>query len=285
MDGKPSLPSEASGRMINGNEAMKPLILVTNDDGILAEGIKALAKAVEGLGEVIVCAPETERSGSAHAITFHTHLRAHAIQEGWWRVSGTPVDCVYLAMHHLCDRRPALVVSGVNAGFNLGSDVFYSGTVGGAAEAYLRGVSAIAVSADRATDPRWAIPIARRLAKSVLAHAEPVLLNVNVPSPDREPSDDTEQGILAAAAKSPVHVTRLGARVYKDTVEHRTDPQGRPYYWIGGPPQRGDIREGDDTHAVMHGTISVTPLEMDITAADLGLAKTLVEAALREDLS
>ena len=259
---------------------MKPLILVTNDDGVLASGLRALVQAVQGLGDVVVCAPDTERSGSSHAITFHTHLRAHPLQEGWWRVSGTPVDCVYLAMHHLCKRWPDLVVSGVNAGFNLGSDVFYSGTVGAAAEAYLRGVAAIAVSADRATDPRWAIPVARKLARAVLADNHRMLLNVNVPAPDEDDEGLSESELLARAAKVPVAVTRLGARVYEDAVEHRTDPQGRPYYWIGGPPTRGEDRHGDDTFTVAHGTISVTPLEMDITAADLEPTQTLLESAL-----
>jgi 5'-nucleotidase len=242
---------------------MKPLILATNDDGVAASGLRALVEAVTGLGDVVVCAPAEERSGSSHAITFHTHLRAEPVREGWWRVSGTPVDCVYLAMHHLCGRFPDLVVSGVNAGYNLGSDVFYSGTVGAAAEAYLRGVSSIAVSAERGSDPAYAMGVVRRLAASMLAGGRPHLLNVNVP-----PLGD---------ALPIVEVTRLGARKYVDSVESRTDPQGRPYYWIGGPPTRGDDREGDDTFAVHHGRISVTPLEMDITAADLDPVRRMLE--------
>lgn len=261
---------------------MNPLILVTNDDGVLAPGIEALAQAVQGLGEVVVCAPDTERSGMSHAITFHTHLRAHPVREGWWRVSGTPVDCVYLAMHHLCGRFPDLVVSGVNAGFNLGSDVFYSGTVGAAAEANLRGVNALAVSADRGMDPRWAIPIARKLAIAVLEtprQGPPVLLNINVPTPKNH-ADVGPGDVLEHAAKMPVQVTRLGARKYQDSVEHRTDPQGRAYYWIGGPPKRAADDHGDDTFAAANGVISVTPLEMDITAPDMGQAEKLLERAL-----
>lgn len=255
---------------------MKPLILVTNDDGIHADGLEVLAEAMHGLGEVVVCAPETERSGSSHAITLHSHLRAHPVRHGWWRVSGTPVDCVYLAIHHLCGRRPDLVVSGINPGFNLGTDVFYSGTVGGAAEGYLRGVSAMAVSVERGVDPRWAMPVSRALARTILADPEHlVLLNVNVPgvldSADQSPAE-----IEAAAAGVPVEVTRLGHRVYEDIVEPRTDPQGRPYYWIGGPPTRGEDREGDDTHAVRGGIISVTPLEMNITASSMTQAHKLV---------
>jgi 5'-nucleotidase len=251
---------------------MKPLIVATNDDGVAASGLRVLVEAVTGLGDVIVCAPAEERSGSSHAITFHTHLRAESVREGWWRVSGTPVDCVYLAMHHLCGRFPDLVVSGVNAGYNLGSDVFYSGTVGAAAEAYLRGVSAIAVSAERGTDPVHAIPAVRRIAEAVLAGGKPYLLNVNVPP---VVGDHAPPGLDGGAL--PIQVTRLGSRKYVDTVDSRTDPQGRTYYWIGGPPTRAEDREGDDTWAVANGRISVTPLEMDITAADLDPVRRLLE--------
>jgi 5'-nucleotidase len=278
---------------------MKPLIVATNDDGVAASGLRVLVEAVTGLGDVIVCAPAEERSGSSHAITFHTHLRAENVREGWWRVSGTPVDCVYLAMHHLCGRFPDLVVSGVNAGYNLGSDVFYSGTVGAAAEAYLRGVSAIAVSAERGTDPAHAMPAVRRIAEAVLAGGKPYLLNVNVPPPvgdhappglvgDHAPpglvGDHAPPGLVGDHAPPglvgdplPIQVTRLGSRKYVDTVDSRTDPQGRTYYWIGGPPTRAEDREGDDTWAVANGRISVTPLEMDITAADLDPVRRLLE--------
>jgi len=267
---------------------MKPLILVTNDDGIHAEGLEVLVEAMSGLGEVVVCAPEGERSGSSHAITLHTHLRAHPVRGGWWRVSGTPVDCVYLAIHHLCSRRPDLVVSGVNPGFNLGTDVFYSGTVGGAAEGFLRGVSAIAVSADRGVDPRWALPVVRDLAHAMLSEPHRLmLLNVNVPGM-LEHAEATPAQIEALAAKMPVAVTRLGHRVYEDMVEPRMDPMGRPYYWIGGPPTRGEDREGDDTYAVRRGAISVTPLEMNITAPSLGPTRELLARAgieVKEDLA
>ena len=113
--------------------ADSPLILVTNDDGVLAPGLAVLVEALAPLGEVLVCAPEAERSGYSHAISFHTHLRAASHAPGWWYLSGTPVDCVYFALNHLCKRPPALVCSGINAGYNLGTDVFYSGTVGAAA--------------------------------------------------------------------------------------------------------------------------------------------------------
>jgi 5'-nucleotidase len=258
--------------------SVKPLILVTNDDGVLAPGIETLAEACADLGDVIVCAPDTERSGSSHAITFHTHLRAHPVRPGWWRVSGTPVDCVYLAMHHLCARRPDVVLSGINFGVNLGSDVFYSGTVGAAAEGYLRGVSGIAVSCERGVDGLWAVPAVRKIVTAVLAASQPYLLNINVPAlPGYERAEPAD--IVKLAPRLPLEVTRLGARVYKDVVEHRTDPHGRPYFWIGGPPTSAHNRAGDDTWAVSHGIVSVTPLEMDITAPDLAPTRALIAAA------
>lgn len=246
----------------------RPLILVTNDDGILAPGLAALAEAVAPLGEVVVCAPETERSGSSHAITLHSHLRVDEVRAGWYRVNGTPVDCVYLASLHLCYRRPALVLSGVNPGYNLGSDVFYSGTVGGAAEGYVRGASAMAVSIHARESPRVAIPIIRTLARVLLEQPSRSLLNVNVPwiSRDAPPPDVPPE---ALAAGRTIVVTRLGARPYVEQVERRQDPRGMAYFWIGGPPRDAGEHPGEDTWAVNHGMVSVTPLVLDITAPDL----------------
>ncbi len=254
----------------------RPLILVTNDDGVLAPGIAALAEALEPLGEVIVCAPETERSGSGHAISFHTHLRAQAIRPGWWYLTGTPVDCVYFAMMHLCERPPDLVCSGINAGYNLGSDVFYSGTVGAAAEGFLRGARALAVSAERgATGPRWAAAIAAALARRMLAAPAPMLLNCNVPPPPGFGHDVPPTAVELARPRR-VHVTRLGQRRYKDGVQPRTDPMGRPYFWIGGPPEPGSTDRDHDTGAVAAGWVSLTPLQLDLTAPDLSGAQALV---------
>lgn len=253
----------------------RPLILVTNDDGVLAPGIEVLAEAVAPLGDVVVCAPDRERSGSSHAITLHSHLRAHPVRDGWWRVSGTPVDCTYLAIFHLCKRQPDLVVSGINPGFNLGVDVFYSGTVGGAAEGFLRGVPAIAISADVGVHPRWGVPVARRLAQALLSTSEPHFFNVNIPAVDGH-ANVPRDAIESRAAELDVVVTKLGDRRYANTVQPRTDPMGRPYFWIGGPPAVGRDDDGDDTHAVRNGCISVTPLAMNITAPDLEPARRLV---------
>lgn len=247
----------------------RPLILVTNDDGILHPGIAALAEAMADVGDVIVCAPETERSGSGHAITLHSHLRVDEVRPGWYRVNGTPVDCVYLASLHLCDRKPDLVVSGVNPGYNLGSDVFYSGTVGGAAEGYMRGASGMAVSLHARESFRVAIPIARTLARTLLSQPLRSLINVNIPrfSPEDGPPGGDHPEALAEG--QPFHVTRLGARPYAEQVDRRQDPRGQAYYWIGGPPRDVGENPGEDTWAVRNRHIAVTPLILDLTAPDL----------------
>lgn len=253
-----------------------PLILVTNDDGVAAPGLRALVEALHGLGDLLVSAPDGERSGSSHAMTFHSMLRAREIEPGRWAVSGTPVDCVYFGLINLSDRPPDLVVSGINAGYNLGTDVFYSGTVGGAAEAHLRGTCAMAVSVERGVDARWARRCVRALAQRLLARPDPpVLLNVNVPHVPGLENAPPER-IDAASRDQAVMLTRLGRRSYHDAVDRRTDPLGRPYYWIGGPP--GELRGqvGDDTWAVAEGLCSVTSLRLDLSDPDPHVARALL---------
>lgn len=237
----------------------RPIILVSNDDGIYAPGIEALAEMVAEFGDVYVSAPAGERSAQSHAITLHAHLRAQEIKPRWHAVTGTPVDSVYLGALHACPRLPDLVVSGVNNGFNLGTDVYYSGTVGAAREGRLRGASAIAFSVDYHADPRILEPTVRALVPAVLERhrdGERHLLNVNAPTAPNNPT-------------APPQVCRLGRRRYRDRVEKRHDLMGRPYFWIGGPAdQQGDVL-GEDTYAVHHGHISVTPLTIDDTADSL----------------
>jgi 5'-nucleotidase len=235
---------------------MRPLILVSNDDGILAPGIKVLAETVAEFGDVVVCAPDSQRSASSHAITLHANLRTTQIKDGWLAVSGTPVDSVYLGALHICPRLPDLVVAGINDGYNLGADVFYSGTVGAAREGRLRGCSALAVSIEGGTDPRVTVPGIRELVPMLLrrhAAGERHLLNVNYPRPK-------ETGTTI-----PLAVASLGERVYEDMVDERADLMGRPYFWIGGPPAPTQGTDGD-VYAVTHGMAAVTPLAIDITA-------------------
>jgi 5'-nucleotidase len=241
----------------------RPLILITNDDGVMAPGIRAAVEVLRDIGEVVVAAPDRERSAASHSISLDRPLRVDEIEPAVFSIDGTPVDCVYLALLHLVSRRPALVVSGINNGYNLGSDVFYSGTVAGAVEAALRDVPAIAMSLEwkrgmhKTEEPfERAAGFAHALARAVLAQGLPpgTLLNVNVPS------ETSPHGY---------RWTKLGKRIYRDQVDERADLRGRRYYWIGGPANGyGDV-PGSDCHAVRDGVVSVTPLDLDLTHAGL----------------
>ena len=229
----------------------EPLILVTNDDGVHAPGIRALADALEGLGEVFVVAPDREASASAQSLTLKHPLRAEKIESGTFAVDGTPADCVNLAIVKLLPRRPSLVVSGINRGGNMGDDVFYSGTVGAAREATFFGVHAIAVSLAARADLDYtpAARFARRLSKMVLERGLPerTLLNVNVP-PGRPTG---------------VAITVQGRRSHEGTILEGLDPRHRTYYWI--EEGRDDWVSDDlsDIFAVRSGLISVSPLQTD----------------------
>ena len=236
---------------------MRPLILISNDDGIHAAGLIALAEAVGDIGDVLVVAPERERSAVSQSITLHKPLRTNEVAPGRFAVSGSPVDCVYLALAHLAPRTPDLVISGINGGYNLGSDVFYSGTVGAACEGALKGIPAIAVSRGLAERENYALAarFAATLGAALLRRPPPdrTVLNVNVPP----------------GAGERYRWTRLGARVYHDVVETRADPRGKPYDWIGGPVVRTEQPSDSDCFAVEHQLISITPLALDLTAYDL----------------
>jgi 5'-nucleotidase len=245
----------------------RPLILVSNDDGIAAPGLRILAEALASFGDVRVCAPDGERSASSHAITLHANLRTREVEPGWIAVTGTPVDSVYLGALHVCPRLPDLVVAGINDGYNLGTDVFYSGTVGAAREGRLRGASAIAVSVQGGADPRVALPGLARLVPLVLerhAAGERHLLNVNVPRP------------ASPEIEIPWRVTELGERRYDDMVEQRADLMGRAYFWIGGPPSAVQGERGD-VFAVRSGYAAVTPLLVDVTAPDVAAWRLRLE--------
>ena len=238
---------------------MKPLILLSNDDGIESTYLVALADALEArtAAEVMVIAPERQRSAMSHTITLHKPLRVHPHAANRFAASGSPVDCVYLGMMRMCPRPPALVVSGINDGFNLGSDVFYSGTVGAAVEGGLRGTAAMAVSLEHAQPDSLgkAIDISVALAAAILAQRPPpgIVWNVNVPSgPDRRYA-----------------VTRLGKRLYRDDVQERKDPRGRSYYWIGGGEAGMEELAGSDCDAMRAGITSLTPLAPDLTATHM----------------
>lgn len=236
----------------------KPVILVSNDDGVRAPGIAALHHALESLGRVMVVAPDRERSASSHSLTLDVPLRANRISDDVVSVEGTPTDCVLLAVKNLLSEKPALVVSGVNRGANMGHDVTYSGTVAAAMEATILGVPAIAVSLDRSSEGRFdytaAADVAREVAALVLARGLPgeTLLNVNVPN-------------VPAGGIRGVALTRLGKQIYEDSVVRKTDPRGRGYYWIGGQSSTWAVEPDTDFAAVAQGLVSVTPIHLDLT--------------------
>jgi len=232
-------------------------ILCTNDDGYLATGLSVLAKAARELGDVRVVAPDREQSASSHSLTMRLPLRAQRVDDGVYRVDGTPTDCVALAVGELLDWRPDFVLSGVNHGANMGEDVLYSGTVAGAMEATILGIPAVAISYIGSESDRIPgfLPVLTRLISRIVSRNDfpaETLLNVNLP--DIPPEE--VRG---------VRVTALARRVYTDSITRATDPRGRPYYWIGGGGVEWSGAEGTDFHAVDNGYVSVTPLHLDLT--------------------
>jgi len=234
-------------------------ILITNDDGVLAEGLLVLRRELEPLGRVWVVAPEREQSAASHALTLHRPLRLRRLEERVFTVDGTPTDCVLLACRgvpELIDAQIDLVVSGINHGANLGDDVSYSGTVAAAIEGQMMGRSSIAVSQVdwRPGGFELAGRISRFLVEKLIARGAPegTLLNVNVPDcPDAEIKG--------------YRITKLGKRTYGDRIVPKTDPRGRPYYWIGGDEPGWEAQPGSDFEAVDEGFVSVTPIHLDLT--------------------
>jgi 5'-nucleotidase len=232
----------------------RPVILVSNDDGVHAPGIVALAAALEAAGDVWIVAPDRERSAVGHALTLHRPLTADQLGPRRFAVNGTPSDCVNLALLGLLPVRPQIVVAGVNAGSNLGDDVTYSGTVSAALEAALLGVPGLAVSLVQPSGPasyRPAARVAARLTRLLLRDPDrgAALLNVNVPP----------------GQPRGVRLTRLGRRLYSEKVVERQDPRGRRYFWIGIGPPAWEAGEDTDYAAVHSGYASVTPLMLDLT--------------------
>jgi 5'-nucleotidase len=237
------------------------MILVTNDDGVDSPGLSALARALKRVEDVCVIAPNRNWTAAGHTKTLDRPLRVTAIVLPGTRLSayssdGTPSDCVALGFLGLAPERPRLVVSGINTGPNLGSDITYSGTVSAAMEGVVSGVPAIAVSLGDyfEWDFTYAAAFAAKLARRVLREGldSDVLLNVNVPRGRRSDIKG-------------VKVTRLGRREYNDELIRRKDPFGRDYYWIGGSPPSGAGEPGTDVHAIAAGYVAVTPIQLDLT--------------------
>ena len=240
----------------------RPLILITNDDGYRAPGLLALRAAVADLGDVMVIAPDRERSACGQGITIKGPLTVEKIDETTYAVDGTPADCVILALATLLPEKPTVVLSGINRGANLGDDVYYSGTVGGAREAAFWGIPAGAcslVTRNKPLDFTEAAKHSRRLCEILLSAAPTpgVLLNLNVPD---GPASEIHG----------VKVTRQGMRGHASGVSVTNDTRGRPFYWIAEPFDKWDAADGDDMAAIRGGYVSISPLGKDTTShADL----------------
>ena len=239
-------------------------ILISNDDGYLAPGIRTLALHLKKVADITVVAPERDRSGASNSLTLDSPIRVNpADEEGVYRVDGTPTDCVHLAITGMLEQEPDMVVSGINAGANMGDDVLYSGTVAAAMEGRFLGYPAVAVSlASRGGHEfkhfETAARVTVELLERIKTHPLPsdTILNVNVPD---LPWDEL-QGFEA---------TRLGHRHKSEPVIKSADPRGRPIYWVGPAGAEQDAGPGTDFNAVREGRVSVTPLKVDLTRHDL----------------
>ncbi len=232
-------------------------IMVTNDDGIGAPGIKALAEALTELGDVTVVAPDRERSATGHSLTLHAPLRVFELRQGWFAVDGTPTDCVNMGLHSLLPSPPDLVVSGINHGSNMGDDVTYSGTVAAAMEANLMGIPSLAVSLATYGATEYfpdAAKIALQVCRAMIRQGLPAdtFLNLNIPN------------LPFAEIKAPL-ITRQGKRSFVGKIVDKIDPRGRKYYWIGSEEPSFIDDEGTDYNAVGKGHPSLTPLHLDLT--------------------
>jgi 5'-nucleotidase len=234
-------------------------ILLSNDDGYHAEGLAALASAVGALAETVIVAPDRNQSGASHSLTLDAPLRVGTTPEGVYFVSGTPTDCVHLAITGLLDEEPDMVVAGINHGSNLGDDVLYSGTVAAAIEGRFLGLPAIAVSLT-GDDPQHfstAAQAACSLIERLWNHPLPAdtILNVNVP--------DVPHSELRG-----YQATRLGFRHRSEPMVKAVDPKGQPIYWVGPAGSGQDAGPGTDFHAIGEGFVSVTPIQVDLTRYD-----------------
>ncbi|MBF0516727.1 MAG: 5'/3'-nucleotidase SurE [Nitrospirae bacterium] len=234
------------------------LILVTNDDGVLSEGLMALFEAMKDVAEAVIVAPDRERSATSHSLTMHRPLRVTKIKEAIYAINGTPTDCVTLGIGKILGRKPDLVASGINKGGNLGDDITYSGTVSAAFEGTILGVPSFAISMlwdDGGFHFSTAAEFAKKIARAIVDKGLPrdTLLNVNVPN---------------AESVAGVKFTKQGKRVYCNSIQETNDPWGKKHYWIGGGSPSWEEDAHTDFLAVEAGYISVTPLHLDLTNYD-----------------
>lgn len=231
-------------------------ILVSNDDGVYAPGISALAEALALDNDVTVVAPDRNKSGASNSLTLDRPLRVTTTTNGYYSVNGTPTDCVHIAITGLLDDVPDMVMSGINEGSNMGDDVIYSGTVAAATEGRTLGFPAMAFSLAGPNFDYYdtAAKVALKLLAHVQAHplAADTILNINIPD-------------LPFSELKGYQITRLGARHRAEPVVKSKDPRGRPIYWVGAAGPEEDAGEGTDFYAVRHGFVSITSLQIDLT--------------------
>jgi len=249
-------------------------ILLSNDDGYLAEGLAALAAALRPYADISVVAPDRNRSAASNSLTLDMPLRAHVADNGFIKVDGTPTDCVHLAITGLLEPEPDMVIAGINHGANMGDDVLYSGTVAAATEGRFLGLPAVAISLVCSEEPKHfatAAEVAVVLLKRLLAKPLPqdTLLNVNVPD-------------VALEDLKGYRATRLGQRHKSEPVIKQSDPRGRAIYWVGPPGAEQDAGPGTDFDAVSAGYVSITPLQLDLTWYD---RVNTIRTWLSEDVS
>lgn len=229
-------------------------ILITNDDGIDSPGIQALQQALNGLGTTVVIAPDRDNSAVSHSLTMNRPLKVMHLRQHYFAVDGTPTDCVAIGLKKILTARPDLLVSGINAGANLGDDITYSGTVSAAIEGTMYGIPSIAISVggELPYDFRAAMLIATAMAEKVLHNPLPenTLLNINVPSGD---------------IYRKVCITRQGRRLWENSIHETLDPRGIKHYWIGGGTPVTAAGEDTDVHTFAEGNVSITPIHLDLT--------------------
>ena len=231
-------------------------ILLSNDDGYFAPGLACLATHLSAIADVVVVAPEQDRSGASNSLTLDRPLNLRQAATGFYYVNGTPTDCVHLAVTGMLDTQPDMVISGINSGANMGDDTIYSGTVAAATEGFLLGIPAIAISlagrelSHYETAALVAVELVNRFKKNT--HTSPWLLNVNVPDVAYDQLTGTE-------------VTRLGKRHKAEPVVKASNPHGQPVYWVGAAGKAQDAGEGTDFCAISNNRVSITPLQIDLT--------------------
>lgn len=242
------------------------LILLTNDDGIYAEGLNVLYRFMKEIGEAYVVAPDRERSATGHGITMHKPLRVNEVSltdgnDKAFSVNGTPTDCIKLALEALLPRDPDIIISGINFGSNVGTDVLYSGTVSAAIEGTIAGIKSTAVSLDVQCNNPDFVPASKFIQNFTKIYNEKsipsdTLLNINIPDLPKEKIEGIE-------------ITKIGRRKYKDSIEQRKDPRGKTYFWLAGEISDSDSGYDTDSSALKRNMISICPMHLDLTKYEI----------------